>query len=286
MVQRENREGVLVIDRVKSAGALLVMALACAGSCAPRGGPDSPVDMYRAAAVITFGTGDGPLDVFAVPQVEVAPWFNAAWTNVSSGGSTTSTAYPLSPSAAPPTLFVAQRGPTGLSIRAMRVNSDLPPQTIDVEPVSSTSSVPEWCESESWIGAFFLAGIGPSPDQPVILEYRGEGSEHRLLVDPSRHTVRANAGLVVTGDHLRDTEEKGGYRVMSVQLARIAEEAFPLVVQMIGDSARISVGGRPQTFTWGMGEGQFDPRTQWKVYFLSALPGSDPSSPEIPDCEP
>jgi len=242
--------------------------------------------MYRAAAVITFGTGDGPVDVFAVPEVEVAPWFNAAWTNVSPGESVTYTAYPLNPSPTPPTLFVAKRGPTGLSVRAIRVNSDLPRQTLEVEPALSMSPVPEWCESESWIGAFFLAGVGPSPDQPIILEYRGEGVEHRLLVDPSRHTVRANAGLVVTADHLRDIQGRGGYRVMSVQLARIPEEAFPLIVQMVGDSARVSVGGRPQMFEWGVTDGQFDPRTHWRVHLLAALPGSEPSAPEIPECAP
>src|SRR5690606_33556972 len=126
--------GVFVIDRRRSTRALLAMALACSGACGPRGGPGSPVDMYRAAAVITFGTGDGPVDVFAVPEVEVAPWFNAAWTNVSPGESVTYTAYPLNPSPTPPTLFVAKRGPTGLSVRAIRVNSDLPRQTLEVEP--------------------------------------------------------------------------------------------------------------------------------------------------------
>jgi hypothetical protein len=242
--------------------------------------------MYRAAAVITFGTGDNLLDVFAVPEVEVAAWSNAAWTNVPSSGSATYTAYPLRPSAAPPTLFVVQRGSAGLSISVTQVNSDLPARTLDVEPVSSAPPLPEWCESESWIGGFFLDGVGPSPDQPVVLEYRGESSEYRLLVDPSRHTIRATAGLVISSDQLRAIRENGGYRVVSVRLARTAEEAFPLIVQMIGDSANVSAGGRPLMIGWGVSGGQLDPRTEWRVYFLSAIPGSEPSSREPPHCEP
>jgi hypothetical protein len=239
--------------------------------------------MYRAAAVITFVTGDDPVDVFAVPEVEIADWSTAAWTDVPFGGPVTYTAYRLNPSGPPPTLFVAQRSPGGMSIRVMRVSPGLPTAPLDVEPVSEAPPLPSWCESESWISGFFIEGVGAPPDQPIVLEHRSEGSGTRLLIDPARSTVRANAGLTVTPDQLQSVEEYGGYRVVHVQLARTSTETFPLVVQMVGDSARVASGGRSQSIDWGMGDqGGLD--MEWRVYFLSAVPGSDPASRELPEC--
>lgn len=240
--------------------------------------------MYRASAVITFGTGDELVEVFAVPEVEVAAWSNAVWTEVPSSPAGTYTAYPLRPSPSPPTIFVAQRGIMGLSIQAMHVGSGPPARQLDVATVSSAGPVPDWCQTENWIGAFFIEGVGAPPDQPVVLEYWGEGSEHRLVVDPGQHTVRATAGLVVSSDELRAVRDIG-YRIVSVQLARTTDEAFPLIVPMVGDSATMSSGGRPLNIGWGLDSQQLDPRTEWRVYVLRALRGSEPSSRELPTCE-
>jgi hypothetical protein len=263
----------------------LTFVSATVGACSQRARPESPRNLYRAAAIITFGTGDNLLDAFAIPEVEIAEWSHATWTNVPLSGSSAITAYTLTPTVAEPVLFFVHRQPEGISIRVIRVNAGLPPRTSDGDPVASAVPVPSWCDSESWIGAFFIDGVGSPAEQPVILEYRGDTSDHRLLVDPRQSTVRANPGIVVTDAQLRILNDDGVYRVVSVQLARTLTEAFPLLVQMVGQSAKASYGGRPLRISWSASGGQLDPQAAWRVYFLSAIPGSEPRLRETPRCD-
>ena len=98
-----------VKNRANLTLAILASTLVGAGACTPRSGVQRPSATYRAAAIVTFRTMQEMDDAFAVPEIEVAAWSNAAWTIVPPSESTSFTAYTLRPSAAPPVLFFARR---------------------------------------------------------------------------------------------------------------------------------------------------------------------------------
>ena len=167
-----------------------------------------------------------------------------------------------------------------MSISAFALTTTSPTRRIDIVPTPSTSPIPGWCESDSWIGTLFIEGVGPVPDQPVILEYSGDTSEHRLIVEPGRNTVRANAGFVVEDDQLSVPEPRE--RTMLVELARASDEAFPLIVHTNGTSVRAFASGRPFVM-WPVNREQLE-QSEWRAYFLSAIPGSEPWAAEGPRC--
>jgi hypothetical protein len=271
------------VSRATLINGLAGSTIISAGACAPQSGVQDLSVPYRAATVAVFRTSDDVDDAFAVPAIEVAEWSNATWTVVPPSNGSTITAYTETPSATPPVLFIMRKTPAGLSVGALGLTSTSPERKLDIVPVTSTGPIPGWCEGENWIGAFFMEGVGPVPDQPVILEYWGETSEHRLLVDPNRSTVRARPSLVVGDDQLRPVSEPRS-RMIFVQTARGPEAAFPLIVHTNGTSTRAQVTGRSfanYPATWDLLEG-----SEWRVYFLSAIPGSDPWAEEPTSCDP
>lgn len=209
-----------------------------------------------------------------------------AWIPVPAGATFTMTAYTLAPTTRLPVLFLARRQPDvpHFDISTVRVNSG--PARAGVEPPPPPARpVPGWCEEKSWLGGFFIEGVGPKPDQPVVVEYRLDGSVHRLLVDPARATVRGDPALSVGDEALTGADTDPDARTVHVEVAAQRADIVPLLVGIrTGQSVYAANGAVGGARYFNLGGLTNDPIREWRLYFLSAIAGSPPQTPDPEPC--
>lgn len=174
---------------------LIALSLVILTACA-RGGAhaDLPVPQPLFAAV-TFNRFQNDEVEYAVMRGTRTSWAAAA--TIPLPGSSYGMSLEGAPSEAErPIVMVAHASPTGDSgfvrVSLNRVNVVSRAGGVLVRPAAFTP-----CLGKSWLAAFFIDGLGPRPAGPVTLRLRVGDSVSHMLIDPRRHTVRAEPALTL-----------------------------------------------------------------------------------------
>jgi hypothetical protein len=261
-----------------------VLALFIVSGCArtPASDPADTQATSSVDAMVLLETG-GERKLIPVERVAPEDWSRSAWMRTGTGQMKQYRTWSASPGPDRPYLFTVERRPhpPRLIVSGWPTNIEAPPRRMP--ELSSRSSIPDWCEEEAWVAAFYLAGVGSAPVSPAVLEYNVDGISYSLLIDPEHHVLEVEPTLTI--EHSPQPGDGGTVQSIQVEIASRPPHSLPLLVAWRGDSIADASAGTPAGLRWRSPFGSAGPITRWDLYFLNGIPGmQDPLAGELSEC--
>lgn len=267
-------------DTNRVAGAVRHIALAVwltvsVSACAsPLHGRQSPNVPRRYAAVLRVDQGDST-SLLAIDRLRPISWSSVPTIAVKDSTVWGTEIVSFGDSAV---VFVVTGTPTEIWMRVAQLRK---PNVADTSHAAASLLIARpMCRRGAWLAAFFVEGIGPKPNGPVLINFANNGKNPRtLIVDPARHTIRADATLALNEAQLRTLPHSDGALTVSLDVDTRRSEVgstIPLLLRRVNGrwSGDARLGGRFPIF-YGR---QVGLKEDWRLLVFDGIPACTDSA--------